>query len=68
MYILSNANSECQGARKTCGNCISLSNLISSVKRNNYEELIVSMIKRGTVLDHSKSPCEENFIPDKKVS
>jgi aspartate carbamoyltransferase regulatory subunit len=38
------------------------------MKRNNYEELIVSMIKRGTVLDHSKSPCEENFIPDKKVS
>jgi len=38
------------------------------VKKNNYEELIVSMIKRGTVLDHSKSPCEENFIPDKKVS
>jgi aspartate carbamoyltransferase regulatory subunit len=42
--------------------------LIFSVKKNNYEELIVSMIKRGTVLDHSKSPCEENFIPEKKVS
>jgi hypothetical protein len=27
----------------------------------------VDMIKRGLVLDHSKSPCEENFIPDKKV-
>ncbi|XP_023717300.1 protein O-linked-mannose beta-1,2-N-acetylglucosaminyltransferase 1 [Cryptotermes secundus] len=39
---------------------------VDSMKRNNYEELIVSMIKRGTVLDHSKSPCEENFIPDKK--
>jgi len=37
------------------------------VKKNNYEELIVGMIKRGIVLDHSKSPCEENFIPDKKV-
>nr|CAD7612863.1 unnamed protein product [Timema genevievae] len=24
------------------------------------------MIKRGTILDHSKSPCEENFIPEKK--
>ncbi|XP_023726678.1 protein O-linked-mannose beta-1,2-N-acetylglucosaminyltransferase 1-like [Cryptotermes secundus] len=24
------------------------------------------MIKRGLVLDHSKSPCEENFIPGKK--
>jgi aspartate carbamoyltransferase regulatory subunit len=38
------------------------------MKMNNYEELIVSMIKRGTVLDHSRSPCEEHFIPDKKVS
>jgi hypothetical protein len=38
------------------------------VKKNNYEELIVGMIKRGVVLDHSKSPCEENFIPDKKVT
>lgn len=41
---------------------------IYSVKKNNYEELIVGMIKRGIVLDHSKSPCEENFIPDKKVT
>jgi hypothetical protein len=41
---------------------------IYSVKKNNYEELIVDMIKRGLVLDHSKSPCEENFIPDKKVT
>ena len=40
---------------------------IYSVKKNNYEELIVGMIKRGIFLDHSKSPCEENFIPDKKV-
>jgi hypothetical protein len=38
------------------------------VKKNNYEDLIVDMIKRGVVLDHSKSPCEENFIPDKKVT
>jgi len=42
--------------------------LFFSVKQNNYEELIVSMMKRGTVLDHSRSPCEDNFIPDKKVS
>jgi hypothetical protein len=41
--------------------------LIFSVKQNNYEELIVGMIKRGTVLDHSRSPCDDNFIPDKKV-
>jgi hypothetical protein len=25
------------------------------------------MVKRGLVLDHSKSPCEESFIPNKKV-
>jgi hypothetical protein len=37
------------------------------LKKSNYEELIMDMIKRGLVLDHSKSPCEENFIPDKKV-
>lgn len=41
---------------------------IYSVKKNNYEDLIVDMIKRGLVLDHSKSPCEENFIGDKKVT
>jgi hypothetical protein len=37
------------------------------LKKSNYEELIMDMIKRGLVLDHSKSPCEENFIPEKKV-
>ncbi|PNF43588.1 Protein O-linked-mannose beta-1,2-N-acetylglucosaminyltransferase 1, partial [Cryptotermes secundus] len=40
---------------------------VDSINKNSYEELIVDMIKRGLVLDHSKSPCEENFIPDKKV-
>nr|CAD7461648.1 unnamed protein product [Timema tahoe] len=39
---------------------------VDSIKRDNYEQLIVGMIKRGTILDHSKSPCEENFIPEKK--
>ncbi|PSN55689.1 Protein O-linked-mannose beta-1 [Blattella germanica] len=39
---------------------------VESIKKSNYEELIVNMIKHGTFLDHSKSPCEENFIPDKK--
>ncbi|XP_033606781.1 protein O-linked-mannose beta-1,2-N-acetylglucosaminyltransferase 1-like isoform X2 [Cryptotermes secundus] len=36
-----------------------------NINKNVYEEIIVDMIKRGLVLDHSKSPCE-NFIPDKK--
>ncbi|KAJ9595636.1 hypothetical protein L9F63_013188 [Diploptera punctata] len=40
---------------------------VDSVKQSNYEDIIVSMIKRGYVLDHSKSPCEEHFIPDKKA-
>ncbi|XP_046405731.1 protein O-linked-mannose beta-1,2-N-acetylglucosaminyltransferase 1-like isoform X2 [Ischnura elegans] len=39
---------------------------IDDVKKNNYEELIVGLIKKGTVLDHTKSPCDENFIPDRK--
>jgi len=39
-----------------------------SLKKSNYEELIVDMIKRALILDHSKSPCEENFIPDMKVT
>jgi hypothetical protein len=42
--------------------------IIFSLKYSNYEELIVDMIKRALVLDHSKSPCEENFIPDMKVT
>lgn len=39
---------------------------VDSVKKKHYEELIVNMIKSGNILDHSKSPCEENFIPEKK--
>ncbi|XP_059490734.1 protein O-linked-mannose beta-1,2-N-acetylglucosaminyltransferase 1-like [Neocloeon triangulifer] len=39
---------------------------IDSMKKENYEELVIGMIKRATVLDHSKSPCEENFIPEKR--
>lgn len=26
------------------------------------------MIKNGYVLDHSKSPCEKDFVPDVKVN
>ena len=28
-----------------------------------YEELIKELIKSATVLDHSKDPCAEDFIP-----
>ncbi|KAG8315216.1 Protein O-linked-mannose beta-1,2-N-acetylglucosaminyltransferase 1 [Homalodisca vitripennis] len=40
---------------------------IESVLRDNYEEQILRLITHGTVLDHSKSPCEDDFVPDKKV-
>ncbi|PNF22999.1 hypothetical protein B7P43_G10384 [Cryptotermes secundus] len=36
------------------------------INKSNCEELIVDMFKRSLVLDHSKSQCEENFIPGKK--
>jgi beta-1,2-N-acetylglucosaminyltransferase len=39
-----------------------------SLKKENYEDVIKGLIKRATVLDHSKSPCEENFVPEKMVS
>ncbi|KAG8186088.1 hypothetical protein JTE90_003171 [Oedothorax gibbosus] len=39
---------------------------LDSVKKDNYEEVIHDLLKKAVVLDHSKSPCEENFIPDTK--
>lgn len=39
-----------------------------SVKRSNYERLILRDLKRSIPLDHSKDPCDENFIPDKRVN
>ncbi|XP_023722426.2 uncharacterized protein LOC111872592 [Cryptotermes secundus] len=38
--------------------------LFKNINKNSCE-LTVVMMKRGLVLDHSKSPCEENFLPDK---
>ena len=35
--------------------------------KDNYEVLVDTAIQSATVLDHSKSPCEESFIPDTKV-
>ena len=35
--------------------------------KDNYEVLVDTAIQSATVLDHSKSPCEENFIPETKV-
>ena len=40
---------------------------LKSLKRKNYEELLEAMISEATVVDHSRSPCEEDFIPEKRV-
>lgn len=34
------------------------------MKKDNYEAMIENLLKKATVLDHSKSPCEEGFVPD----
>ncbi|KAK3914406.1 Protein O-linked-mannose beta-1,2-N-acetylglucosaminyltransferase 1 [Frankliniella fusca] len=39
---------------------------IDSVKKNNYERLIWRDLKRSIPLDHSKDPCDENFVPERK--
>lgn len=37
-----------------------------SVTKDNYEKSIYHLLRQAIVLDHSKSPCEESFIPDTK--
>ncbi|XP_050707297.1 protein O-linked-mannose beta-1,2-N-acetylglucosaminyltransferase 1-like [Eriocheir sinensis] len=37
---------------------------LESLRQGPYEELLDSMFRRGTLLDHSASPCEETFVPD----
>ncbi len=34
------------------------------VKKDNYERSIHELLQKAIVVDHSKSPCEENFIPE----
>ncbi|XP_046355401.1 protein O-linked-mannose beta-1,2-N-acetylglucosaminyltransferase 1-like [Haliotis rufescens] len=36
---------------------------INSIQKENYEEVVKSLIKSAEVLDHKKSPCSEDFIP-----
>uniref|UniRef100_A0A023EZ29 Protein O-linked-mannose beta-1,2-N-acetylglucosaminyltransferase n=1 Tax=Triatoma infestans TaxID=30076 RepID=A0A023EZ29_TRIIF len=38
---------------------------IESVIKHKYEDLIHSILKTGTFLNHSISPCDDNFIPNK---
>jgi beta-1,2-N-acetylglucosaminyltransferase len=40
--------------------------LRNSVKKDNYERLIHNLLRKAIVVDHSKRPCEHNFIPDTK--
>lgn len=37
---------------------------IQRLKKDNYEIMIEDLMRKAVVLDHSKSPCEETFIPD----
>ena len=34
------------------------------MKKDQHEEIIRGLLESGTPVDHSRSPCEENFIPD----
>jgi hypothetical protein len=38
------------------------------MKEENYEEMIGNLLSSATVLNHTRSPCETNFIPDSDVS
>lgn len=39
---------------------------VGFIKKISFESYL--FFRKAVVLDHSKSPCEENFIPDTKVS
>ncbi|XP_014243633.1 protein O-linked-mannose beta-1,2-N-acetylglucosaminyltransferase 1-like isoform X2 [Cimex lectularius] len=36
---------------------------IETILKNKYEELINNIIRNGTFLNYTKSPCDDNFIP-----
>ncbi|XP_014673623.1 PREDICTED: protein O-linked-mannose beta-1,2-N-acetylglucosaminyltransferase 1-like [Priapulus caudatus] len=40
---------------------------VELLKKEPYEQLVQSLISGAQVLDHSKSPCESDFIPDTKA-
>ncbi|RWS31306.1 hypothetical protein B4U80_07268 [Leptotrombidium deliense] len=37
---------------------------LDSLKKENYEKVIRNLFEIGIILDHSKSPCDQDFIPD----
>ncbi|XP_065175092.1 protein O-linked-mannose beta-1,2-N-acetylglucosaminyltransferase 1-like [Sycon ciliatum] len=39
---------------------------VERLSRNGYEELLQLLVKAGSLLDHSKSPCDQDFVPDIK--
>ncbi|KAL5022574.1 hypothetical protein ScPMuIL_001729 [Solemya velum] len=39
---------------------------VEKMKKELYEETLVNLIKSAKVLDHSKSPCEKDFIPQQQ--
>ena len=41
--------------------------LLFSLKATNYERLVEAAIRSAKVLDHTKSPCDETFVPDVRV-
>ena len=41
--------------------------LFSRMKSEPYEVLVRDLIKSAKVLDHSKDPCAEDFIPQDQV-
>ena len=38
-----------------------------SVKANNYEMQIQRLLEKAIVLDHSKSPCDDDFLPTNHI-
>lgn len=40
---------------------------VFSVTKDKYEAIVESEIKSAQVLDHTKHPCQDDFIPDTKV-
>ncbi|XP_055364345.1 protein O-linked-mannose beta-1,2-N-acetylglucosaminyltransferase 1 isoform X2 [Betta splendens] len=37
---------------------------VESLKKDSYEVEIQNLLKEAEVLDHSKNPCEDSFVPD----
>lgn len=38
-----------------------------SVKEKNYEMQIHRLLEKAIVLDHSKSPCDDDFLPTNNI-